>query len=94
MLAKRKEKVSSWNEERREEEVKYVPVHWQIFILFYQLKVKKIAGYQTDIRYPAFRISGYPAGWISGKISIRCIPRLYYQFLKKKLKRILKKNFL
>ena len=54
--------------------------------LFYfnQLKVKKIAGYPTDIRYPAFRIAGYPAGWISGKISIRCIPRLYYQFLKEK----------
>ena len=64
--------------------------------LFYfnQLKVKKIAGYPTDIRYSAFRIAGYPAGRISSKIRIRCIPRLYYQFLKKKLKRILKKNFL
>ena len=48
-------KVSRWDEERRgEEEKKYVPI-WYIgvfFILFYQLKVKKIAG------YPAKSVSG------------------------------------
>jgi hypothetical protein len=27
-----------------------------------------------DIRYPAFGLSGYPAGRISGENSIRCIP--------------------
>ena len=38
-------------------------VHRRFFILIYQLKVTKIAG--------------YPAGRISGKISIRCIPNKY-----------------
>ena len=54
-IAEHKLKVSRWDEERRgEEEKKYVPV-WYIgvfFILFYQLKVKKIAG------YPAKSVSG------------------------------------
>jgi hypothetical protein len=27
-----------------------------------------------DIRYPAFGLDGYPAGWISSKNRIRCIP--------------------
>jgi hypothetical protein len=29
---------------------------------------------QPDIRYLVFRLAGYPAGRISGQISIRCIP--------------------
>jgi hypothetical protein len=29
---------------------------------------------RPDIRDPAFRLAGYPAGRISGQISIRCIP--------------------
>jgi hypothetical protein len=30
---------------------------------------------RLDIRYPAIRLAGYPAGQISGQISIRCIPK-------------------
>jgi hypothetical protein len=30
---------------------------------------------RPDIRYPAFGLAGYPAGRISGKNSIRCIPK-------------------
>jgi hypothetical protein len=29
------------------------------------------------IQYPAFRLAGCPAGWVSGKISIWCIPIFY-----------------
>jgi hypothetical protein len=29
---------------------------------------------RPDIRYPAFKLAGYPAGRISSQISIRCIP--------------------
>ena len=37
---KSKEKASRWDEERiGKEEEKDVPVHWQIFHLFYQLPV-------------------------------------------------------
>jgi hypothetical protein len=43
-------------------------------------EIRYPAGYQIalpDIRYPAFGLAGYPAGRISGKISIRCIPNYY-----------------
>ena len=59
----------------------------KFFILFYQLLVKKIAGYPVSVPneypagYPFFRIAGYPAGQISGRISIQCIPSLKFNYV-------------
>jgi hypothetical protein len=36
--------------------------------------IRPLPDIRPDIRYPAFGLAGYPAGRISGKNSIRCIP--------------------
>ncbi len=50
--------------------------HWKVLyktILYVQVSRKSGIRLLPDIRYPAFRIAGYPAGWISGKFNIRHI---------------------
>ena len=51
-----------------------------LFLICYQLQVKVKVKATADIQYKVFRLSGYPAGRISGKISIRCTPILEVLF--------------